>query len=1048
MRPLKAICLLFVSVWSVYCVQSQDLSNSYFEVEALDVERNNGSTVIDNRLALSSDGFLWYTTNNGVVKDYGTSSVLYAFDKKQGIASSEFYDIFEDSSEQLWIGTNQGLYKLDAASGQGNWIQWRYPESGEVAHVVDIAEDINGDIIYTTSKNYVLRYLREEKRVLSYRISDDFMRKAKEGEPHDLYQIKIENITSDGVILLSRYDVIFIFKEGKILPLRDYSSEPKNIDRPALYKISEDGDLFASGTSGSYAFQGDKYFYEYVAEINKQIVKLPSYYVERVENKHVTKQTNYPVFVTKDPLSQKRLLLFQMNTDTSILEQLPQQYEFKDVIVDFGYTPNSAFYVSTLNGVYRMYSKSSVFKKYLTDSEVREVSARISTRGFAENSTGDIYVGSYAGLFKLSETKGAKIIPIMENMFPSRPFLSYGEFYVESDSIFWIAGDTKGLERMNVITNRYTSFPFANTLNVNNPYLFRTLEPLDDQKILLGSDHGLYEFDIQTKVYTDRNKLNDSTDISETYIKDIKSIGRDLWIGTEGDGLYILNKDSREVLHLNKDVGLASNTAYVIHQSTSGSVYIGSDNGLSIIDPTTKKEVLYREYDGLSGNKVVGILEDEIGIWLSTYKGLICYHKDEDWFYNFFEKDGLPDNEFNQNSFFKASTGRLYFGGLNGVVSFRSDEIDFTKANAQIKIISAEFYDAEKDSITTTSVGLKSRLKTVVLPYEKNFFNTTFAISEPLNPAASSFQYQLEGMHSDWIDLGNTNNLRLLAIPPGNYTLRLRGDDASGNPSINEVRIPIEVEEIFYKTWWFLVLNILGVAIMLLGFYQFRKYRWSEKFRQQRKVDQLESKALRAQMNPHFMFNALNGLQSIMILKGEREANKYLGAFSRLLRSSLDMSKSDTISLEEEIQYLESYLSLESMRQARPFESMIAVIPEDMDVQSILIPCMLFQPILENAIIHGLAPKRDGTPKLTIVFKEDNNLLIGIVTDNGIGREAAAVLKAKNRKTHKSWATEILKERIEIINRYTNMNVDFTIKDLYVDGVSAGTEVTLRLPIL
>jgi two-component sensor histidine kinase len=377
----------------------------------------------------------------------------------------------------------------------------------------------------------------------------------------------------------------------------------------------------------------------------------------------------------------------------------------------------------------------------------------------------------------------------------------------------------------------------------------------------------------------------------------------------------------------------------------------------------------------------------------------------------------------------------------------RSLKADYSISDAQIKILSAEFYDAEKDSILVSTTNLEKRITDIVLPYTHNYFDATFDISEAPYANAFKIQYQLEGKQSKWIDLREKHNLRLIAIPPGKYILRVRGVDETGSATTNEMSIPITVEDIFYKEWWFFILNILVVGLLIAAFYRFRMYRWTEKLNQQRKVDQLESKALRAQMNPHFMFNALNGLQSTMILKGEREANKYLGAFSRMLRSSIDMSKSDTISLEEEIQYLEAYLSLESLRQARPFESSILLIPEDMDVQSISIPCMLFQPIIENAIIHGLSPKREGTPNLSVVFKEDGDQIIGIVTDNGIGREAAAVLKASNRKTYKSWATVIMKERIEIINRHTDMTVDFTIKDLYADGVAIGTEVTLTLPI-
>jgi len=284
-------------------------------------------------------------------------------------------------------------------------------------------------------------------------------------------------------------------------------------------------------------------------------------------------------------------------------------------------------------------------------------------------------------------------------------------------------------------------------------------------------------------------------------------------------------------------------------------------------------------------------------------------------------------------------------------------------------------------------------------------------------------------------------------LPSGNYKIIIRGVDLSRNSVLNSIEVPILVNEIFYKKTWFIVFSFVLFFILLFIFFRFRRYRWKEKFEQQRKVDQLESKALRAQMNPHFMFNALNGLQSTMFLKGELEVNKYLGSFSRLLRASLDMSKSDIITLKEEISYLETYLNLEKLRQAKSLETSIIILPENMDLKKVKLPCMLFQPLLENAILHGLSPKKEGNRKLKITFVKGQNTITGIVEDNGIGREAATILKQKNNKTHKSWATTIMKERIEVINKYADYNVYFHIDDLYKNGKASGTRVSLRIPL-
>ncbi|MEM9679905.1 MAG: tetratricopeptide repeat protein [Bacteroidota bacterium] len=210
----------------------------------------------------------------------------------------------------------------------------------------------------------------------------------------------------------------------------------------------------------------------------------------------------------------------------------------------------------------------------------------------------------------------------------------------------------------------------------------------------------------------------------------------------------------------------------------------------------------------------------------------------------------------------------------------------------------------------------------------------------------------------------------------------------------------------------------------------------------------LEAKALRVQMNPHFIFNALNGIQSVLFLKGERKANEYFGLFSKLMRFTLDMNSFEDTTLANEIDYLKSYASLENMRINGRLDIQFNIDPE-LDLEHIKIPSMLFQPIVENAILHGLMPKADDRT-LVISMQKQGDFLEGTVLDNGIGREASSELRQQKKglKPHKSWATNILKDRIEHFNATNEKDMTFTIIDLKENNKASGTKVVLKIPIV
>ena len=207
--------------------------------------------------------------------------------------------------------------------------------------------------------------------------------------------------------------------------------------------------------------------------------------------------------------------------------------------------------------------------------------------------------------------------------------------------------------------------------------------------------------------------------------------------------------------------------------------------------------------------------------------------------------------------------------------------------------------------------------------------------------------------------------------------------------------------------------------------------------------------ALQAQMNPHFIFNAMNSIQQFTLQNDVDNANKYLSRFSKLLREVLHQSQKNTVTLAEEIELLQLYLQIEALRMSNDFSFQIEV-DGDIETDAIKIPVMIIQPFVENALIHGLSAKH-GPKELSVKFKmKSENILVCEVTDNGIGREKAKEfrLQRKGLLKHESKGMQMVKERLQLFNGTTNDNSHVSIFDLKNDtGENQGTKVVIEIPI-
>jgi LytS/YehU family sensor histidine kinase len=233
---------------------------------------------------------------------------------------------------------------------------------------------------------------------------------------------------------------------------------------------------------------------------------------------------------------------------------------------------------------------------------------------------------------------------------------------------------------------------------------------------------------------------------------------------------------------------------------------------------------------------------------------------------------------------------------------------------------------------------------------------------------------------------------------------------------------------------------------LVAWWFSFQRKKEQEKTSIQQKLNELEQMALRAQMNPHFIFNCLNSIQNFIITNDLESTNLYLSEFAHLIRQTLDNSEKSTISITNEIKYLKGYLEMERMRFGHSFNYTIEVDPAlDPDMEHI--PTMILQPFIENSIRHGIRYKENGIGSIDIKFQKISEGFVCIIQDNGIGRKKASEYKSKMHVEYQSKGMLLTAERINILNRQLAEPITIEINDLTdAPDQATGTRITLRFP--
>ncbi len=311
-----------------------------------------------------------------------------------------------------------------------------------------------------------------------------------------------------------------------------------------------------------------------------------------------------------------------------------------------------------------------------------------------------------------------------------------------------------------------------------------------------------------------------------------------------------------------------------------------------------------------------------------------------------------------------------------------------------------------------------------------------------------TYYYQLEG-YDERVFQTADRLVRYSYLPPGSYRFTVQAEDS--NQQRSEIQaIPIVIHSNFWKrtTPWL----IGGIALLLLSWlvHRWRLHRIRQQTEQERAINkqfaELELQALQAQMNPHFVFNSLSAIQYFIAANEKEQADTYLSKFAMLMRQFLESSKNRYLNLHQELHLIRLYVELEQMRFPNRFEAQIQVAPT-INPYTTLIPTMLLQPFVENAITHGLFHK-SSTGRLTLnIAKSENQALICTLEDNGVGRAAAKLIQQKTGKAYQSRAMQLTNERLNALRVIEGYHVDVETTDLKSStGEAIGTRVVIRIP--
>jgi ligand-binding sensor domain-containing protein len=592
------------------------------------------------------------------------------------------------------------------------------------------------------------------------------------------------------------------------------------------------------------------------------------------------------------------------------------------------------------------------------------------------------------------------------------------------------------------------SIKALNDLNIHQNAIKNILQDKNGCIWIAASQLGLLRYNPATEqvlIVPNTDKMN---------IVELKEDTKgNIWVTTKLYGILQINAQTAAIKYyfsLKNDKN-KNNTFdfYATQEADDGMIWMATHNhGILVVDPQKLDAAIVKIHtleDGLPSMRVTNIIKDAKGLlWISTMNGLCFYDPVKKSFHQLGFGESLDDLIMRRKGLAFGQKGVLLLGLNKNFLSINVDKRQ-ERSLSNLPIQFTDFKIFEKP----VSFGRPlSNMGQIDLQPDQNFFTVSFS-SMKLALNTTQYRYKMLGFDKNWIYAGTRNTATYTNLPDGKYTLQVQCTDEEGIWQESVAELHLNIVPPYYRTWWFLSLVFLLISSLIYGFYQFRIKQFREKEMLKttlnKRIAEIKLEALSAQMNPHFIFNSLTSI-NLFILKNESEAASfYLNKFSRLIRQVLDHSRTETITLAEDLETLKLYVELEKLRFGKDFNYSFDI-DNQLDTHAIHLPPLLIQPLVENAIWHGLKHKVEGVPMLKIkAFAKDNKAFIE-VEDNGIGRKKSAELKKERVDEHTSHGLNVTQERLKLFNETHEAAAEIEVFDLVdTEEGALGTKATFTL---
>jgi ligand-binding sensor domain-containing protein len=473
-------------------------------------------------------------------------------------------------------------------------------------------------------------------------------------------------------------------------------------------------------------------------------------------------------------------------------------------------------WVGTEGGFVKISQPPPNFKRYLMNTGVGGSDENISVRGIVSDRNGDMYFATYKGLYRVKKNGRTESFVLDKRVFGTTQPLPH-EVICLHDGRLLLTSYTKGLLFFDPKSGKFK--PAVDEVADSSSQQLLGLYQAPDGNIWVGSNNGIWWYNEQSRNITRQQFFDES---HKTIGSSIGCFAQDhkgnTWVGSNS-GLYKIPAGSGMArrYHTFSNPALSHNVILSLYAKNDTSLWIASKGGgLMYLNPATDSLIVYNTSEGLSDNIVYGILPDNKGfLWLSTENGLSCFDPEKKTFQNYYERDGINDNEFNSASFYKKEDGELFFGGVNGVISFYPERLN--NAVHHPKIVLTELIASDNQIVYSEDMYPE-----IFLPYDNRSLSLRFALTDFYEPQHNTFYYRIAGLDENWTKLGAQNFVRLNNLPAGEYELQVKGYNMNGIESSNTIHVQIRAGQVFYKATWFMILCVLLLAGVIYLVVRFR----------------------------------------------------------------------------------------------------------------------------------------------------------------------------------------------------------------------------------